>query len=152
MVEGREKVHPWDAMQQKGEIMMAREKKGDSVEGRERNTPFRCVAIERRKNMCTLKMHCNKEEKKKAMARDRGRSSRRESARTLGMRCNKKETNGFNAKEKMRVMATVREMVSVDGKHVHKFGRCYNKKRERMMARGRYIYLAKGRGKKKLQQ
>lgn len=27
------------------ERMMAREKKGDSVEGRERNTPCRCVAI-----------------------------------------------------------------------------------------------------------
>jgi hypothetical protein len=44
---------------------MAREKKGDLVEGRERNTPLRCVVIERGESVCTLGMHCNKEEEKK---------------------------------------------------------------------------------------
>lgn len=44
---------------------MAREKKGDSAEGRERNTPFRCVAIERREYVCTLEMHCNREDKER---------------------------------------------------------------------------------------
>ncbi len=48
------------------------------------------------------------------MARDKGRSNRGESARTLGMHCNKLETNGFNAKEKVRAMAKVREMAFVD--------------------------------------
>jgi hypothetical protein len=45
--------------------MMARKKKGDLVEGRERNTPFRCVAIVRRENVCTLEMCYNKKEKER---------------------------------------------------------------------------------------
>jgi hypothetical protein len=38
-------VHPQDALQQKGEKMMAREKNGDSVKGIKRIAPFRCVAV-----------------------------------------------------------------------------------------------------------
>lgn len=52
-------MHLWDALQQKGE------KKGDLVEGRERNTPLKCVVINRGESVCTLGMHYNREEEKK---------------------------------------------------------------------------------------
>ncbi len=95
---------------------MAREKKGDLVEGRKRNTPLRCVVIKRGESVCTLGMHCNREEEKKTMARQKGRSSRGESASTFKMHYNKKETNGFNSRENVRVMARVKERAYVEGR------------------------------------
>jgi len=95
---------------------MAKEKNGDLVEGRERNTPLRCVVIKRGKSVCTLGMHRKREEEKKTMAKKKGRSSKGENACTLKMHYNKKETNGFNSREKMKVMVTVRERASVEGR------------------------------------
>lgn len=62
--------------------------------------PSGCITTERRK--------------KKTMAKEKGRSSRGENACTLRMHYNKKETNGFNSREKVRVMARVKERASVE--------------------------------------
>ncbi len=64
--------------------------------------PSGCIATERRN--------------KKTMAKEKGKSSRGESAHTLRMHYNRKEINGFNSREKVRVMARVRERAFVEGR------------------------------------
>jgi hypothetical protein len=90
--------------------MMAREKKGDSIEGEKETHSEKRECVHPRDALQ------QRGERKKKQWQETGRSNRGESACTLGMCCNKLETNGFNAKEKMRAMAIVREMASVDRK------------------------------------
>jgi hypothetical protein len=57
-----------------------------------------------------------KRKKKKPMAKESGRSDRGESACTFEMLYNRKETKAFNAREKVRAMARMKERTFVEGK------------------------------------